>query len=734
MAAYASLLSLGHVLDQILKHPPRQRDVLDKAQIDSLLESITFLQDFLEDISLIRGDEIQALEEKIVSSAYEAEDIIESRVVDQILENSEAETGSSSTLFSQELQEVVEEIGLMKKDVMKIKETEGIKIVQQPRKDATAGSFIRGTSNSKNTMVGFDEDLIQIMETLTGDESSLLILSIVGMGGIGKTTLAKNVFDNPSIVHHFDIHVWVTISQQYSLNEILLGLLKDIGVLAREGKEIAQKSYGELGLFLYRSLFGRRYFIVMDDVWSSEVWDVIKRFFPDNSNGSRVLVTTRLSNVADSFQSCSPHRLHFLDEDNSWTLFCDKVFGQDSCPPELEEVGKTIVRNCRGLPLAIVAIGGLLSKASEKFEDWERVANDTFTAVNMGDNGHCSEILSLSYKYLPVRLKPCFLYMAIFPEDGVISFSRLIKVWVAEGILKPIRSRSLEEIAEDNLKDLINRNLILVHDYGSNNKIKTCTIHDLIRDLCLREAQREKFLSVGTHSLNNHPLEQKKKKRKINNHPRSIIDMRRLIIHQSSKEEECQQQVFDTMDSTSCTRSLICNTFKFTSTKLHNSSLRLLRVLNMYDSCSYEEILRLVNSRYIAFKVPLFPFLLNPLGSLSLLWNLQTINIDDTTSNMPIELPAEIWDMPQLRHLEKEGGFSLPDPPSTKSNGSRDFSVLKNLRTLYKITNFRCTDEVIRRIPDIKKLGITYSNFAGGYGWQYHEVNKLVHLRCPGKI
>ncbi|XP_073125212.1 putative late blight resistance protein homolog R1B-23 [Henckelia pumila] len=715
MAAYASLLSLGHVLDQILQHPPRQRDVLDKAQIHSLLESITFLQDFLEDISLIRGDEIRALEEKIVSSAYAAEDIIESRVVDQILEDSEAGSESTSTLFRQELQKVVEEIGFMKKDVMQIKDTEGIKIVPQPRQDATAGSFIRGASNSKNTMVGFDEDLIQIMETLTGDESNLQILSVVGMGGIGKTTLAKNVFDNPLIVQHFDVQAWVTISQQYSVHEILLGLLKDIGVLAGEGKEITQSSYGELGLFLYRSLFGRRYFIVMDDIWSTEVWDDIKRFFPDNNNGSRVVVTTRLSNVADNFQSCAPHRLHFLDEVNSWTLFCDKVFEPDSCTPELEEVGKTIVRNCRGLPLAIVAIGGLLAKVSGKVEDWESVANDTFTAVNMGDNGNCSEILSLSYKYLPVCLKPCFLYMAIFPEDCEISISRLVKIWVAEGILKPIRSRSLEEIAEDNLKDLIDRNLIQVHDYGSSNKIKTCTIHDLLRDLCLREAEKEKFLRVVMMS-------------NLNGSPTSIYNERRLIIHQSFKEDR-YQQIFDAMNVALCTRSLICCELKSTSTKLP-LNFRRLRVLNMDDIYSYEEILRLVNSRYIAFKAPLFQDLLNPLKSLSLLWNLQTVIIAGISSETPMNLPAEIWEMPQLRHLKKEeGDFYLPHPPSTKSGKSRrDFFVLKNLQTLYKIRNFRCTDEVIRRIPNIKKLGINYRHFARGYGWHYHEVNKLVQL------
>ncbi|XP_073121231.1 putative late blight resistance protein homolog R1A-3 [Henckelia pumila] len=727
-AAYASLLSLGHILDQLLQHPPRQMAVLHKAQIHSLLQIITFLQDFLEEYSLTSWVEIQALEEKISRSAYAAEDIIESRVVDQILAISKAQrrgifthfnlfskkTLRSSTEFSQDLDKVIEEFDSMKKDVMKIKEIQGKKVVQQPTKDATSGSFVRGTSRSKNTMVGFDEDLIQLMEMLTGDESNLQILPLVGMGGIGKTTLAKNVFDNPLIVQHFDRRALVTISQQYSVHEILVGLLKNIGFLAGGDEEITRDDDDdELGLRMHRSLFDRRYFIVMDDMWTIEVWDGIKRFFPDNNNGSRVMVTTRLTNVADDFRSCAPHQLHFLDGDQSWALFCDKVFGKESCPPELEEAGKTIVRNCRGLPLAIVAIGGLLAKSSRTFEYWDYVANDTYAALNMGGDEICFDILSLSYKFLPIHLKPCFLYLSIFPEDCEIRISRLVKLWVAEGILKPMGSRNLEEIAEENLKDLIDRNLIQVNDYGSRKKIKTCTIHDLLRDLCLREARKEKFLCVSMiHSLNSHP--------------RSINNQRRLIIQRSSDEEELQQQVFDAMNSVSSTRSLICCELKSTSIKL-SVCFRLLRVLCINGIYSCKEIQQLVNSRYIDFKAPSYPNMSNTLESLSLLWNLQTITIGGSASAWPMNLPGEIWEMPQLRHLEMEGEFHLPDPPSKK--GRRDIIVLKNLQTLYQISNFSCTDEVVHRIPNLRKLGTTYlGEFTRDYGENVYNISKLHNL------
>ncbi|KZV44534.1 hypothetical protein F511_17440 [Dorcoceras hygrometricum] len=764
MAAYASLLSLGHILDQLLQHPPRQRDVFDKAQIDSLLQIITSLRDFLEDYSLIKGDEIQGLEGKIAGSAYAAEDIIENRVVDQILEDSVAESGSNSTLFCQDLQKVIEAFDCLKKDVMKLKESDqGIKLTEQPKKYATVGSFIGGASDSKNTMVGFDEDLDQMMDTLTGGESNLQILSVVGMGGIGKTTLARHIFSNPSIVSHFDLHAWVTISQQYSVHEILLGIIKDTKVVAGEGEQLTGRNVDQLGLRLHKILFGRRYLIVMDDMWSIEVWHAIKRFFPDNNNGCRILVTTRLSNVADNFHSCTPHRLPLLDEVQSWSLFCDKVFGKsESYPLELEEIGKTVVRNCGGLPLAIAAISGLLAKSSRTVEYWECVANDTYESLNMGGDGFCFEILSLSYRHLPVHLKPCFLYMAIYPEDSNIKISMLVKLWVAEGIVKPKRYRSLEEVAEDNLKDLIDRNLIQVRDYGSRNNIKSCTIHDLFRELCLKEAQKEKFLCVAMiHSLNRHP--------------RSINNMRRLIIQRSSEKEEFQQQVYDARNSASCTRSFICRDSEYKPMKLPVRSTRLLRVLSIgrvstqvYDarnsaSCtrsficrdseykpmklpvrstrllrvlsigsiySLEDILQLVNLRCIHFEDRLFPNQLNNLESLFLPWNLQTVNFAGTKSLRPISLPTEIWEMPHLRHLKTvEGNFYLPDPPSTNSkNGRRDIFELKNLQTLSTIRNFRCTNEVLRRIPNLKKLGITYRGLSGGFGWDYYEVYNLAHL------
>ncbi|KAL2559820.1 putative late blight resistance protein-like protein R1B-16 [Forsythia ovata] len=213
------------------------------------------------------------------------------------------------------------------------------------------------------------------------------------------------------------------------------------------------------------------------------------------------MVTTRLDNVGGYANSCStPHHMRFLNEGESWNLFCENAFGKDGCPTELKQVGKKIVQNCQGLPLAIVVIDGLLSKATKTQHCWTYIGENLSSVMASNDDNY-SKILSLSYKHLPHHLKECFLYIGIFPADYDIRISKLVKLWVAERLLKPVRSKSLEDVAREYLLELVDRNLILVRVKSSIGKIKSCGIYDLLRDSCVREAQREKFFHVNNMGL-----------------------------------------------------------------------------------------------------------------------------------------------------------------------------------------------------------------------------------------
>ncbi|KAH0649993.1 hypothetical protein KY284_029905 [Solanum tuberosum] len=229
----------------------------------------------------------------------------------------------------------------------------------------------------------------------------------------------------------------------------------------------------------------------MDDIWSNEVWDLMSRTFPDDDNGSRIILTSRVKGVATHADpDTPPHEVSLLNADDSWKLLHDTVFGVvHVCPPELEDIGKQVAQKCQGLPLALLVVAGHLSKIERTQESWKDVAKSVSKVV-ANESDKCLGVLAMSYHYLPNHLKPCFLYMGIFPEDSDVNIDKLINLWVCEGFLWE------ELVGRDYLEDLVSRNLIMVRNRRFNGEWKTCGVHDLVRDLILREAEKEKFLQV----------------------------------------------------------------------------------------------------------------------------------------------------------------------------------------------------------------------------------------------
>ncbi|KAL2515612.1 Disease resistance protein RPP13 [Forsythia ovata] len=359
---------------------------------------------------------------------------------------------------------------------MKVKDENDVQDLQTRTEPSPDSLKQPASSSGKSSMVGLDDDIKKIKDRLTGGSSNLETLSVVGMGGIGKTTLTRKVFDDGFSVYHFHIRAWVTVSQEYNERELLLELLDS---MKKPTDKLREKSFEQLAEYLYKTLKGTRYLIVLDDMWDTKVWDKVKRSFPNDKNGSRIMVTTRLENVGGYANSCStPHHMRFLNEGESWNLFCENVFGKDGCPTELKQIGKKIVQNCQGLPLAIVVIAGLLSKATKTQHYWTYIGENLSSVIASNDD-NCSKILSLSYKHLPHHLKGCFLYIGIFPEDSNICVSKLVKLWVGERLLKPVRSKRLEDVAREYLLELVDRNLILVHVeelHRQNQKPAGCMI------------------------------------------------------------------------------------------------------------------------------------------------------------------------------------------------------------------------------------------------------------------
>ncbi|KAL7115209.1 hypothetical protein ACP275_04G171000 [Erythranthe tilingii] len=697
MAAYAALVSLMNNIDNIQNHP-RFSISLDKKQTESLGEKLDFLLDFIE-----MNHSHELLETEIASAAYAAEDVIESHIVDQI------HSGSISSL---DLQTVIQDMDSVKEKVVILKEEEeGLLKVHRQYSTSTTSSTpsITGGGKSTTTMVGLDEELIQLLDALTGRQSSLQIIPIVGMGGIGKITLARNAYEHGLIVNHFDIRAWATISQEYSVKEIFSELLSRQSSESADEQQLTQK--------LYQSLIGMRYLIILDDIWSIDAWEKMMFFFPDNNNGSRIIITTRLSNVAVQFGSSSYFSKKFLDEDQSWKLFCEKAFSQEEvCPPEFEEIGKKIAEKCQGLPLLIVVIGALLRKSCRTREYWENISNDINSILDSGEDGDQNlDILSLSYMHLPAHLKPCFLYLAIVPEDHLIHASELIRLWVAEGFIKPNKTQSLKEVAKCYVNDLIDRNLILGRWF--DGRVKYSTMHDLVRDLCIKKAQKEKFICMM----------------RFRDIPLGVKMERRIAFQEKIPKENYDHELFfHELESASLALSLIGKRGGELSLEF-----KLLRVSHMIGF-SLEDIFKQVNLRYIfkpydwrttrtiSYKLP---------SSISLLWNLQVL----VFPYIDLVAPPEIWEMAQLWYV-KSISIYLPEPHSS-CDQQDEFIVLRSLQTLKKVVNLRLSEDVCKRIPNIKNLHMEYHpqnslrECEGNLSYDYNLYNigrlhKLESLKC----
>ncbi|KAL2515191.1 putative late blight resistance protein-like protein R1A-10 [Forsythia ovata] len=432
--AYASLLSLNQTLEQ--NECPD--DQTEQQIMRNLHENVSLLMSFLDVSSPKKSDKLRGLEGRIRDAAYEAEDIIESHMSNQIL--SESGTQQDRTEFhisSQIISDWDQKFERLQK------------IIQE---------------------FDFISD-----ELLITPHTELDVISIVGMGGIGKTTVAEGIYYNQYIADQFDVRAWVTVSQEYQEQEVLRGLLNSLRGLNHESDE---ESIDKLAENVSKCLKDKRYLIVLDDVWEIETWNRVKSLIPDNLNGSRIILTTRLPQVArHASRFCRPYHLRPLSREESWKLLDMMVFGGERCPPQLVKIGNAISGKCKGLPLVLVLIGGLLYKAERTLDYWRYVARNIGSAIT--DQGYnILDLIAFIYNQLPHHLRACFLYMGVLPEEYEIRRSKLNALWVANRFIKPDRSKSLEEVAKEYLKDLVDRNLIVARQVSYSLEIDTCSIHD----------------------------------------------------------------------------------------------------------------------------------------------------------------------------------------------------------------------------------------------------------------
>ncbi|KAJ9183153.1 hypothetical protein P3X46_007057 [Hevea brasiliensis] len=344
-------------------------------------------------------------------------------------------------------------------------------------------------------IVGLENDVKKIKGWILRTDNKLLKIGIVGMGGLGKTTIAKKIFNDTDVRYHFNQKIWVSVSSSFRVEVILRSILQQSG----EESAVVQSEMLHKVVSLLKA---KTCLIIFDDIWEKGI-DWWKNFFSSDlagsaCSGSCFIITTRNKEVADAIKANETHHPKVLDDKKSWLLFSKHAFPEvkEESLEKFKEVGKKIVSECGGLPLAIKTIGGLLGSKPHSLQEWKKIC-DNFSVLDITEeNSVVMKSLQLSYDALPPHLKQCLLCFSIYPEDFDIQAEKLIHWWIGEGLIHGKDSETTFEMGFKHLSMLVSRCLVEVVDTrGYDGRVYSCKMHDLVRDLTLAMAGKEKVCS-----------------------------------------------------------------------------------------------------------------------------------------------------------------------------------------------------------------------------------------------
>ncbi|KAH9718585.1 hypothetical protein KPL71_022280 [Citrus sinensis] len=334
-------------------------------------------------------------------------------------------------------------------------------------------SEVRGRDEEKNSLKS------KLLCESSQQPNAIHVISLVGMGGIGKTTLAQFAYNDNDVMNSFEIRMWVCVSDPFDEFRVARAII--------EALEGSASNLGELQSLLQRiqtSIAGKKFLLVLDDMWTDDYreWEPFNNCLMNGLRGSKILVTTRKKTVAQMMESTDVFSIKELSKQECWSLFKRfAFFGRHPSECEqLEEIGRKIVSRCKGLPLAAKTIGSLL-RFKKTREEWQRILDSEMWKLKEFEKGLLAPLL-LSYNDLPTMVKRCFSYCAVFPKDYNIEKDELIKVWMAQGYIGPKENEEMEIIGQEYFDYLATRSFFQEFEKDEEGFVIRCKMHDIVYD------------------------------------------------------------------------------------------------------------------------------------------------------------------------------------------------------------------------------------------------------------
>lgn len=515
----------------------------------------------------------------------------------------------------------------------------------------------------ESAVFGREEDKENIIKFLLSEDrtSSVSVLPILGFGGLGKSTLAQIIYNDTRVTEHFDVKMWVFVSQNFNdiklTNAVIEAVTKSKSDLTN--LNMLQETLAE-------KLKGKKFFLVLDDVWNENraIWEKACLPLKAGRSGSKVLVTTRNQRVAEITGTKPPYQLRRLSENDCWTLFCRAAFAEDEFADEkLKAIGKEIVAKLGGVPLAAKTVGSMLyAKYNE--DDWNKVLTSEYWELPMNENDIIPP-LKLSYQTLPSHLKQCFSYCSIFQKGYAFDKDKLIKIWMAQGFLQQQGEKQMEDVGSEYFDDLLGRSFF--------QRVKGSYImHDMMHSLAQYVSIDECFIA----------------------HDGRLQGIPNKLRHLSLTSETLQPFSLEALFGFSNLRTLIL-LYGFNSNPIQIPidlfiKLKCLRVLDFSNTFLEElpeSISNLLHLRYLDLSATAITRLPD---SICRLWNLQTLRLRDCFSLKG--LPNGITNLINLRYLEED------------SRLISNVAGIGNLTSLRELSLFKVQKEIGHRITELKDM------------------------------